>query len=921
MTFDEKLTLLHQHAPAVPRLGLADFRTGTEILHGVSWLGPATVFPQAVGLGATWNPDLLEAIGAVVGTEVHQLHHLDPTVSRNVWGPVVNLLRDPRWGRNEEGYSEDPTLTAMLAIGYCRGLRGGGPADRCAALVTAPTLKHFLAYNHETDKGRAWAEIRPRVLHEYDLRPFERVIRAGVVSGVMLSYNRVNGRPCHVTPLLPLLRSWQPDLVVVSDAHGTKGMVEDHGYFEDLPHAYAAALRAGLDSFTNDSADPIGTVEALRAAAAKGLLSEEDVDAPVRRLLRMRARLGELGQDDAEPVEPQDTAELALTAARQSVVLLKNDADLLPLDEAGVRRLTVVGPHADKVLIDWVSGSLPYHHSVLDVLRDRLGADRIDHVEGVDRVVLEVDGGGFVSAEPDAEGKPLRIASVGSDEERWFDVFDWGGDIVTFRAVTNRRFASREDDGSLTNSALIPYGWAVPEAFTLVPDEDGWSYLRHVYSDTYVGVCDGFLTARVADPDKATRLRLHTVSRATDLVADRAAGADAVLVVVGTHPLINGRENEDTSDMALPRAQEAVVRAALAANPKTALVMVSGRPIAAPWLAEQVPALLWSAHGGQEQGQAIVDTVLGTSPPAGRLPQTWYRDPDQLGDLHDYDIIGSSKTYLYFPGDPLYPFGHGLTYARFRYGEPRLDNDVLSGDDACQVTVTITNTGPVASDEVVQLYVRAPGERIRRPIRELRGFRRIHLPVDESAEVSFRLDADDLAHWDVGSGRFVTGPGRYELQIGRSSADIVGTVALTVTAPPVAPRDVSGRLARAVDFDDSHDIRIVDEAPLGGDAVAARGDGGWLCFRDVELPDVDHAVAQVATTGDVPATVELRLDDPATGHLVAWLTVPVVDRAWRWCTVQAPANGNGRHDLYVVLSEHARLASFGLVHGPHPVEM
>ena len=272
LTTEEKIGLLHQWSPGVPRLGIAPFRTGTEALHGAAWLGPATVFPQAVGLGATWDPDLVGAVGAAVGAEVRALHRRDPAVSLNVWAPVVNLLRDPRWGRNEEGYAEDPLLTARLATAYCAGLRGGDPVF----WQTAPLLKHFLAHNNETARDTTSALVRARLLHEYELPPFHGPVRAGVAAGVMPAYSLVNGRPNHVSPLLgDVLRGWADadGLVVCSDAYAPSNLVDTEHYFARHEESHAAALRAGVDSFTDQGADPSGTVARLTVALDQGLIS------------------------------------------------------------------------------------------------------------------------------------------------------------------------------------------------------------------------------------------------------------------------------------------------------------------------------------------------------------------------------------------------------------------------------------------------------------------------------------------------------------------------------------------------------------------------------------------------------------------------------------------------------------------------
>ena len=398
LTCDEKIAMLHQWSPGVPRLGIGPFRTGSEALHGVAWLGVATVFPQAIGLASTWDPDLLTAVGAAVAEELRALHQRDPSVSLAVWAPVVNLLRDPRWGRNEEGYSEDPLLTARLAVAYCAGLRGDHPVY----WRTAPMLKHFLAYNHETQRDTTSSTVRARVLHEYELPPFRAPIQAGVAAGVMPSYNLVNGRPNHVSPYLnQLLRSWTPaELVVCSDAYAPSNLVATEHYFADHPASHAAALRAGVDSFTDQGDDPSATVARLSEALRQGLISGDDVDRAVRRLLLLRLRLGEFDSwapaPDPPALDSPAHRELARRAARQAIVLLKNDGGTLPLEPAPGLRLAVIGPFADTLRADWYSGTMPYQVTPAAGLREALaggpGAQgpggTVTVTEGADRVRL-----------------------------------------------------------------------------------------------------------------------------------------------------------------------------------------------------------------------------------------------------------------------------------------------------------------------------------------------------------------------------------------------------------------------------------------------------------------------------------------------------------------------------------------------------
>lgn len=397
LTLDEKTAFLHQFAPAVERLGIAPFRTGQEALHGVAWMGPATVFPQAVGLGATWNEELVRRVGEAVSKEARAMRARDDRVGLNVWSPTVNLLRHPLWGRNEEGYSEDPRLTSAVATAYTRGLRGDHPAY----WRTAPVLKHWLAHNNETDRDTSSSSVRPRVLHEYDLRAFRDTVEAGAVAGVMPAYNLVNGRPNHLSPHLGRhLRTWtQEDLLVCSDAGAPSNLVDSEHYFDTHEEATAAALRAGVDSFTDHGTDSSKIVARVRGALEAGLLTEADVDAAVRRQLSVRFRLGEFDPENdpysgaADTGADFDTPEhraLARDAAEQAVVLLKNDG-VLPL--APETRVAVVGLLADECKLDWYSGTLIHRSTPLEGLYERFGADRVSFAEGVDRVRLRTADG------------------------------------------------------------------------------------------------------------------------------------------------------------------------------------------------------------------------------------------------------------------------------------------------------------------------------------------------------------------------------------------------------------------------------------------------------------------------------------------------------------------------------------------------
>ncbi|MFI7875174.1 glycoside hydrolase family 3 C-terminal domain-containing protein [Streptomyces salinarius] len=916
LTLDEKTAFLHQFAPAVERLGIAAFRTGQEALHGVAWMGPATVFPQAVGLGATWNEDLVRRVGEAVSREARAMRARDERVGLNVWSPTVNLLRHPLWGRNEEGYSEDPKLTSAIATAYTRGLRGDDPAY----WRTAPVLKHWLAHNNETARDTSSSSVRPRVLHEYDLRAFRETVEAGAVAGVMPAYNLVNGRPNHLSPHLGRhLRTWtEEDLLVCSDAGAPSNLVDSEHYFDTHEEATAAALRAGVDSFTDHGTDSSKIVARVRGALEQGLLTEADVDAAVRRQLSVRFRLGEFDPEHDPYAKERDfdTPEhraLAREAAEQAVVLLKNDG-VLPL--APGTRVAVVGLLADECKLDWYSGTLIHRSTPLEGLYERFGADRVSFAEGVDRVRLRTADGTFLHVLPSddvpdgaraAEGAldpallagrtdlpPLTTDATGTE----LALIDWGEGVLTLRAPDGR-YLSVAEDGYVRASADQPGGWVVQETFRLEPHADG-HLLRHTGTDRLVQVAaDGVKVA--ADDADAEVFGLTVAERGEDAVRRVASAADVVVVVAGNDPHINGRETEDRTTLRLPGQQERLLRAARAANPAIVLALVSAYPYAVD--AGTLPAVLWTAHGGQAAGTALARVLAGDVSPAGRLPQTWYADDADLPDLLDYDVIGGRQTYLYFEGTPLFPFGHGLSYASFGYAD--LAAEV--GDRTVSVSFTVTNTGEVAADEVAQLYVRAEGPSVPRPRRELLAHRRFTLAPGASTRVAFEVPLSALAFWDVAHGRWRLEPGPYALLVGASSEDVRLSTTLTLDAEPAAPRPVGERGLEAADFDEQSGTQIVDRTKTAGDAVTPTPGGtGELLYRSCDFgTGVTRTTLSVAGTG----TVEMALDG-GTWTPALSPSAPAAG-PYDYTELDGAFTAGGVHDLRIRLRGSLRLAHVG----------
>lgn len=925
MTLDEKIASLHQAVPGVPRLGLAPFRTGTEALHGVSWLGTATVFPQPVGLAASWDTDLVRRVGDAVATEVRAKHASDPTVSLNVWAPVVNPLRNPLWGRNEEGYSEDPALTAEIATAYCRGLRGEHPAF----WKTVPTLKHFLAYNNEIDRAVTSSQLRPRVLHEYELPAYRGPIEAGVVGAVMPSYNLVNGRPNHVArELLDELRSWTPgSLLVVSDAAAPSNLVEGERYFASGAEAHAAALLAGVDSFTDHDTDSGPTVRDVTAALKGGLITEDDVDRAVVRLMELRLRTGELDPDldpyaaiPADAIDLPEHRALAREATAAGVVVLANDG-ILPLlgpDHIAPRRVAVVGPLAGRVLHDWYSGTPPYLSDLGSALAARLaapegstdGGAEVTVVDGSDRIALRARSTGTYLAVSEPDGTVTASADR-CDLSAQLDVTDWGHGVVTLRSAATDALLSGGSWIVRADASRVG-GWVAQETFRLHRHTDGAWSVQHIGSGRWLRVQHGSLTL-VTDAttlEDAERFDLRTVRSGEAAVAEAAAAADVVVVAVGNDPHVLGRETEDRPDLNLPRASQQIWRAAVEANDRAVLAVVSSYPYALGDAAEQAAAVVWSSHAGQELGPGLTDVLVGDVEPTGRLTQTWVASTAGAGAILDYDIVSAKSTYWYDQSTPLYAFGHGLGYAEPTYGQalgPAQLEVVSDGHVApFSVSVDVTNAGDRPLHELVQVYVALPAQHPAGARRRLGGHRRVVLAPGESRLVEVTVDPASLATWDARHDRWHTEPGTYRLDVGRSSVDVRAAATVEVVGEP-SPSLGVGDSVSAVAFDTVRGLDLVPHTPLHGTALGVRpgASSGVAVYTRSDLTGVSEIVLSAARTTTGRASISLVLPDGSRPAPVGLVSDPEV-----WDEVVVPVTEAARRsgDLRVQLDGSARAA-------------
>lgn len=908
-TLDEKIELMCQYQTEIPRLGVQKYKHGTEGAHGVAWLGEATVFPQNTGLACTWNPELMREIGSVIAEEARVYYQRDRAINGlTIWAPTVDLERDPRWGRTEEAYGEDPHLTGELATELVKGMQGDHPFY----YKTVATLKHFYGNNNEVDRGSASVSIDPRNKREYYLKAFEAPFREGKAGSMMTAYNGINGTPCNLNHEVNdiVKQEWGMDGFVVGDAGDVLGTVMDHHYASSYAEAVAGSVKAGIDSITDDQDI---SFHALRDALEQGLLEEQDLDHAIRNSFRVRFRLGEFDPEERNPYShvpesklcASEHAELSLRAARESIVLLKNDG-LLPLQRDQLKSAAVIGPLANEAFTDWYSGTPPYRITPLQGVQEKMGDRSVHFHTGLDQIRLRSAVSGKYVAVSSEENGRLLANTAESTNAAVFERNDWGWGSVALRLASSGKFVTETETG-LHATADEARGWFVKEAFSFEALPDGSFMMKNWEGKPILLDEHGRLVVGGTE-ETGTPFAIETVQDGIAEAVATAASAETAIVFVGNSPFINGKETIDRPDITLPPAQQALIQAVYEANPNTVVVIVGGYPFAVNWEQEHVPSILFTSHAGQELGHAVADVLYGDYNPGGRLNMTWYKSTEQLPDLMDYDIIKGKRTYQYFDGDVLYPFGHGLSYARFHYSDLSLSQSEITAEGSVTVNVTVRNEGPLAGDEVVQLYVKADSSRVIRPLKTLKGFRRIHLAPGASETVSFELRAEDLAFWDVTRDRYCVEKGTYTLMSGPSSSQLPITAALQVEGETIPPRTLREPV-RAVNYDDYQGV-FLDECREGGESIRLTGETGWIAFHDVDLGNASVTfqarVSGHIKGGEIVITTGSP-DGPAAGSCKV---LPTGGRQ-AWTTVQSELTGlTGRADVFLTMKGEVQISWF-----------
>lgn len=679
LTLEEKVQQMQNDAPAIVRLGIPAYNWWNECLHGVARNGIATVFPQAIGMAATWSPELIGSEADVISTEARAKYNAARSSGKTglyqgltFWSPNINIFRDPRWGRGQETYGEDPYLTSRIGVAFVKGLQGNDPKY----LKVISTAKHFAVHSgpeparHSFD---AWCSEQD--LYETYLPAFEALIREGKAYSVMGAYNRLFNVPCCASDLLLeniLRKKWDFGGYVVSDCGAIWDIYHGHGLVHDSIKASVLGVKAGCDLTCGDE------YSALTDAVKKGYVSEEIIDRSVKRLFTARFRLGMFDPENAVPYnsipftenDKDESRMLARKVAQQSMVLLKNENHTLPLS-GKIRSIAVTGPYADKlsVLMGNYHGTASKPVTFLSGIRNRAGG----------RIIVKYAKG--VSCLEDAK-----------NQEK-------------------------------------------------MPD------------------------ARTTDASQKEAL-------------DLALTSDVVIFVGGISPNLEGEEMEvdapgfsggDRTSLNIPDNQAELLKKLKATGKPVILVLTGGGALSINWAKDNLPAIVEVWYPGEEGGNALADVLFGETNPGGKLPVTFYKSVTDLPAFEDYSMKG--RTYRYFSGEPLYPFGYGLSYTSFSWLSVDMKRSAVPSDTVV-ITVKLKNSGDFDGDEVIQVYAKRPENGKLQPVKSLLAFQRVSMKKGEERLISIPMVVGELRQWDYSKEDYTVDPGIYDILIGSSSADI-----------------------------------------------------------------------------------------------------------------------------------------------------
>ncbi|MBQ8780201.1 MAG: glycoside hydrolase family 3 C-terminal domain-containing protein [Oscillospiraceae bacterium] len=826
LTIDEKLKMLTTHHHPSERLGLGEFYIGTEVARG--YVGRSadrvsTVFPQPVGLASTFDRELMEKLGRIAADEARAYYNKEKNGGLALWGPTVDMERDPRWGRTEEAYGEDVFLAGELSAAYTAGMAG----DDENFIKVIPTLKHFCANNNEKDRGTSDSVMPLRLKHEYYYAAFKNAVKYGGARSLMAAYNDINGIPaiCNSELETVVKKDWGL-WFAVSDGGDFSQTVTAHKYCSSHAESLALSLKAGCDTMTDD--DKL-TEAAARKALAEGLLTAEDIDRSLYNTLYARHCLGQFDECpfdsiDESVIDCDEHKNINRRAALEQVVLLKNDG-ILPLKDAP-NKIAAVGALADESLMDWYTGYSSENVSVKAGLEKEFPDSEIVHDSLWDIVSIKASNGKYLSAK---ENGDVIADADSAGESELFELQDWGEDWKNLFSVKYKRYV-RFCDGCLKLHNRTVYDWFTRETF-FINGYLGKSLIEeYLFKQRIVCGDNGeFSSSKQRAVSEEMLFDIKVESCGADRAVKIAEDCGFVLFCTGNYPVQAAKECFDRTTLELS-VQNGMAEVLYSANPSTVMMLVSSYPYAVCRENELLPAILYTTHAGAFLGAAAAETLSGKNNPSARLPLTWYRSEKDLPDIMDYDIESTGTTYMYFKGTPLYPFGYGLSYSEFSYSDLSLKRTA----DGVQAELKVTNVSEADGDEVVQIYFSVKNSAVSRPLKKLCGFGRVSVKSGETACIAINIPEHILQIYDVRRGTFITESGEYIFSACKSSAEAAAESTITIDGERLGERSA---VFGAESFDSASAVNIKWSKALGRHFITAVGWSGTAVYGGMKLDE------------------------------------------------------------------------------------
>ena len=817
------------------RLGIAASTCGGEGAHGVQARAgqretypptPTTSFTQPIGMAATFDRELIRRAGDVTGRESRAFGNAVGKGGHTRLCPTVDLCRDPRWGRNEEGYGEDPYLTGKMASAYITGMQDEhnydgsplAPGERGDRIRTGAVLMHFYANNQEYRRNYDSFDISDKVKYDYELEPYRYCALEGHAEGVMTSYNEINHVPAMLNhEVQDILKDRWGIRYAMTDGGDFLQTVTFHHYFKTHAETLAEGVRAGVDAMLDNPAE---VAKAAREAYERGLITEAEMDKSILCTISELIRQGAFDPEDPyadldmADVGTDEAKRISLQMSEESNILLKNENGFLPFRKDD--DIALIGHVGDSWYMDWYGGKPLYKVTLKAGLEKRMRR-AVPYDSGLNHVRFRI-GDRYVGGSRPVlpwnlvEPEPAELVLVDREEDAViFEQINWGEGSHFLYAPAYGKYLTVGIDGKISLASDEPFLWYIFENFTIGTadaerkpnpknancveftkywnDEEGDVRIccfgnRNVYvedgklkTDPLVRVAAESNTVEGANEEtawagskkEAAMLTVEIVSSGIERAKALAKSAGKVIVALGCNPVVNAKEEIDRSTIEMIPLQEKLVEAVYEANPNTAAVLIANYPYAINWMQEHVPAILTNATGSQDLGNGLAAAIFGEANPAGRLPMTWYKSDEDLPPMEDYDLINHPRTYRYFDKPVLYPFGYGLSYTEFAYSDLRVEKD----GSGLKVSVNVKNTGNVRGDEVAQLYIRrvSKSETVH-PLRRLIGFERLHdLNPGESGTAEFIVNSCDLEIYTEKTGEKIVEPGKYMVYAGGSCLD------------------------------------------------------------------------------------------------------------------------------------------------------